>query len=126
MNKLSNKSILLDHFQKNSDKSFTGNELVSELKPIMNKATVYRQLTTLEAKNLIRKSFNVHLGSYEYTFQPNIDCENHLHLKCTQCGKTIHLECTIVEDFLAHLSEVHEFKINKYLTNLNGLCKECQ
>ena len=118
------KRLLINIFEENKEISFSAGYLVDNLKDSMNKATVYRQLKSLEEEHIIRKNFNNESNSYEYQLAKN--CNEHLHLKCRNCGKIIHLECKEAVGFINHIFETHGFSINQYFTSIEGICKECR
>lgn len=118
------KKLLIDVFKNNKDKQFTAVALTSTLSDEMNKATVYRQLQSLEKENIIRKTFNSELDVYEYQYSDN--CDNHFHLKCNKCGKIVHLECKEASGFLSHILIDHGFKIDQSSSTIYGLCRGCK
>lgn len=117
------KEKLIQLFQENKEQSFSSIYLVKLFSENMNKTTVYRQLKSLEEKNIIRKNYNEQQQAYEYQYVE--DCMNHLHLKCNSCGKVIHLKCNDADLFVQHILENHGFMINQLTSTLSGLCKEC-
>lgn len=119
----SNNKILKDFFSKNKNQSFTAGKLVDIFGDQINKATIYRRLQALEENKEIRKSFNSKIEAYEYQYSSN--CENHFHLVCDKCGKTIHLACEVADEFINHILTGHGFSIDKYNSVINGICKEC-
>lgn len=118
------KKLLIDIFEANEDVAFSANYLVDNLKNKMNKATIYRQLKSLEEEQIIRKNFNDESNSYEYQLARN--CSEHLHLKCRVCGKITHLECKEAAGFIRHIFETHGFSVNQYFTSIEGVCRECR
>ena len=119
-----NKQILLDIFKENNDRTFTATQLIELLKDKMNKATIYRQLIKLEENNEIIKFYNSSDDIYEYQLYQH--CNQHLHLKCTKCGKIVHLKCDETDAFLNHIEKHHGFSVDKETTIIYGLCKECR
>ena len=120
----SNKQMLLDLFTNNKNRSFTAVELQEILHDQMNKATIYRQLLKMEENKEIVKFYNNRDDIYEYQYYQN--CHEHLHLKCTKCGKIIHLKCPEANGFIEHIYDAHGFQVDKKSTIIYGLCKECR
>ena len=118
-----NKRQLIDIFEQNKNLSFTAIELIQQLEEKMNRATIYRQLNTLEKNAVIRKNFNDTTKVYEYQYSDN--CNEHFHLKCTKCGKIFHLQCSLANEFANHIYNHHGFKVNYYSSTILGVCKEC-
>lgn len=116
---------LQDFFRDHANESFTAKDLCDIFKDSMNQATIYRKLISLESSKRIRKIVRADKETYEYQYQDKT-CENHLHLICEKCGKMIHLDCSLSQTFLEHLSNIHHFSIDQQHSNLLGICKECQ
>ena len=91
---------------------------------MIDKATIYRNLKRLEDEQIIHKVFNEKTNLYEYSL--SIDCDNHFHLKCLKCGKTIHLECSEANEFINHISNEHSFMVKESMTTLYGVCERCK
>ena len=49
----------------------------------------------------------------------------HLHLKCTRCGRLFHLDCDFMDELRQHLLEEHGFLLQCSGDLLHGLCQEC-
>lgn len=88
-------------------------------------SAVYRNLSHLEAEGLIRRS--VKLGNreafYQYVGAP--DCQTHLHLSCTHCGKTFHMDAEHTKRLSLIMSELDGFKLDIPNTVLYGICQDC-
>lgn len=124
MYKTNKHEIIVELFKNNSNTSFPATVLVDKFSDKMNKATIYRQLKSLESSNYISKTYNQSTKTYEY--QLANDCKNHLHLKCVNCGRIIHLECHEAKLLIEHINNEHGFTINQYESTFYGLCKECK
>ena len=92
-------------------------------------ATVYRFLDKLVANGKLRK-FIIDSNSAACYQKGCPDCENesshnHYHLKCTECGALLHLDCGHVSELGRHIAEEHGFKVDNSRTILYGLCEKC-
>ncbi|MDO5114573.1 MAG: transcriptional repressor [Synergistaceae bacterium] len=101
---------------------------VDELCELLNKegrrigrTTVYRQLERMAAEGEAMKYISEKGESASYRFGGG-GCRLHLHLKCLDCGGLIHLDCSVAEDFSAHLSEHHAFLLDPSKTVIYGHC----
>ncbi len=116
-------------FVGNKDKSYSVIEIVSILHEIgidVNKTTVYRYVTKLCENNVLIK-FVAEKGEktlYKYN-DKNLGCDNHLHLKCSVCGKIEHLGCNDMDEFKTHILKEHGFYLNCASSVLYGTCKKC-
>lgn len=123
MYRTSKKETIVNYFKENADKIVSSKSLVIYFDGVINRATIFRQLKSLEIEGIIRKNYNDIKKEYEY--QLSHDCENHLHLKCENCGQIIHLSCDIADVFVNHIYKEHGFSVNKKSTIIMGLCDNC-
>ena len=117
------KKMIIDYFINNKDKSFTASELIIHFTDRINKATIYRKLSSLENEGIITKSFNEIEEVFEYRY--SLECKNNMHLICKKCRKLEHLKCNDVNNFIGHILSLHNFNID-LSTTLYGVCKECE
>lgn len=92
----------------------------------VGKTTVYRQLEKLLNDGQIKK-LNPHNGKsflYQYVDKA-LKCENHMHLRCLQCGKFVHLGCDFMLEVGKHISEHHNFTVDNSKTEILGICEDC-
>lgn len=113
----------------NKDAQLTCEQIVDLLKsngtPV-GKATVYRFIENLTVRGEVRKSLSVDGKSSAYQYiDKSMNCDGHLHLKCTSCGKLIHLGCEFMHSVDKHVREHHSFKIDNSKTVILGLCESC-
>lgn len=122
------KSAILNILKNNKEKLISPAEILEELEASgehIGKATLYRFLDNLVLTKEIRKSFNEEINGFEYQMSQG-DCENHLHLKCKNCGLVIHLKCDDTKNYLNHISIEHKFLIDQMSSTIYGLCNECR
>ena len=123
------KKLIYEFFESNKHKHFTCDEitymLLSEGTPV-GKTTVYRQLENLISEGKIKK-LNPHKGKsflYQY-IDENLDCENHMHLRCIKCGCYIHLSCDFMNQVSSHILQHHKFAVDNAKTEILGVCETC-
>lgn len=122
------KSAILNILKNNKEKLISPAEILEKLEASgehIGKATLYRFLDNLVLTKEIRKSFNEEINGFEYQMSQG-DCENHLHLKCKNCGLVIHLKCDDTKNYLNHISIEHKFLIDQMSSTIYGLCNECR
>lgn len=92
----------------------------------VGKTTVYRQLEKLCNDGRIKK-LNPHNGkSFLYQLiDENMECDTHMHLRCTKCGKYVHLGCDFMMQVSTHISEHHGFTVDNSKTEILGICQSC-
>lgn len=125
------KNELLRFLKKNSQKSFTIEEICNEMhadnqiETPPGKSTLYRLIPKLVEDNMI-KQFNGGKGRKNvYQVIGDERCNSHLHLKCVNCGRIIHMDSDISVE-LSKMIQMHdEFRVSTRKTTIFGTCKEC-
>ena len=116
---------LIEH----SDRHLSADDVAAYLReqgsPV-GKSTVYRCLDLLVEQGSVRRYFleEGHGACYQYS-DGDGRCHEHFHLKCTGCGRLIHVECDYLSEVAAHVLEHHGFTIDNTKTVLYGLCSDC-
>lgn len=124
--KTKQKEMIINLLQENRELSLSAKEILERLGSSVSKATLYRALERLEDEKIIRKFYNEVTSSYEYQYADKDDkCSSHLHLKCNNCGKLIHLHCVESNSFLSHIAHEHSFFVNQNDTMIYGICESC-
>ena len=86
------RSELIGFFKSNPDKAFSLEEICDRLtKDGSGKSTLYRQTAKLVEDGLVSR---IPLGARKFVYQymDKQECAGHLHLKCLDCGKLVHLD----------------------------------
>lgn len=121
---------ILDFLKQSSDRTVTAAEIGAYLKEQdseVNITTIYRYLDKLEREGTVMK-YVAEKGSqagYQYV-ELGHRCEEHLHLKCMECGRIIHLECAFMEEIAEHIRNDHGFLLQCKNSILYGTCGECR
>lgn len=117
---------LISFLNQHPDQLLSARQIAQELcAQQISLSAVYRNLSQLEAEGLIRKS--VKAGSREsyYQYVGGEDCYSHLHLSCTRCGKTFHMDAERTAQLTRAMSELDGFDLDILKTVLYGICQNC-
>lgn len=123
------KQLIISCLENSKDTALTAEEISSYLLKngtSVNLATIYRNLEKLTAEGSVVKFPCEAEAKSCYKINEKHDCHEHLHLKCSNCGKVFHLDCHFMDEFVSHITEEHGFKMNFENTIIYGLCKDCQ
>lgn len=124
------KKALIEYMAQNRDRQFTVDRLYEALSSLgvsVGKSSLYRMLERLVADGAVRKFKESELSSAAFQYiESDEACSRHLHLKCAECGKLLHLECPNSIELIAHIYEKHGFFIDSKKSVLYGKCKDCQ
>ena len=91
-------------------------ELIKEI-PTLSKTTVYNTLKTFTEKGIL-----IALSLFDSEIRYDYDTDQHIHFKCTECGKIYDLD-RVHDNLTDDLIEGH--KITEHHVNLIGICKNC-
>ena len=121
------KQTLINYFNKNINKHYTIKEIVENVSLYkIGESTVYRLINKMTEEGTIRrfrgKGKNV---LYQYVGDHR-ECDNHFHLKCTECGLLVHLDCEYIHSLNKHINEHHKFDIDSAQTIFYGVCSDCR
>ena len=123
----SQKKRILDFLMLHREHHYTVEELIDALavqgeKPA--KSTVYRQIAGLLEDGVVRRFEAPGESSFVYQYAAGVGCEHHFHLKCTRCGKLIHMECEQLQEVREHIRREHGFLIGGN-SIIYGICSAC-
>ncbi len=122
--KTEQREIIKDYLIENKDKFISVEDILEYMKKNnqeVGQTTIYRFLNLLEKNNNVRTETRNHTKYYQYITN---ECQNHFHLKCKKCGKTMHLDCKEFESVNQHIKEEHKFNLD-YNTIIYGTCDQC-
>ena len=120
------KKILMD----NSDRAYTVDELCEKMREecgdaAPGKSTVYRLMTHLTEDGTVKQFTRKGSRRAAYQIVAGDHCDCHLHLKCMDCGKLIHLDEGTSDELLLKVRNKSNFSISEEATVLFGRCGEC-
>ena len=109
----------------NADKSYTIEEICSALiEEGKGRSTVYRLVSELVGEGVLTRLSDGRTRHCTYQYVGGELCHTHLHLKCKGCGRLMHLDSKLSEDFERAVSSVGGFLIDDGALLL-GKCREC-
>ncbi|MBR3446345.1 MAG: transcriptional repressor [Oscillospiraceae bacterium] len=127
------KAVILAYLETHPERHVTAAELLHALTENgtpMGVATIYRQLEKLEQEGLVRRYSLDDRGSacWQYGGEEAKagTCHSHFHLKCTECGTLIHLDCDHLHEIAHHVASDHGFCIDPSRTVFYGICEACR
>lgn len=123
------RELLISFVKNNKQTAFTANEIASALckENGIGKSTVYRLVTKLTDDGVLKRFYDEGKKSAVYQYVDHESgCDRHFHLKCTDCGKTVHLEDKTTEAALKSILLDNQFVMDEGKTILFGKCKGCK
>jgi len=120
------RDILLNFFKMNRDKSFSASEIFEKLKKKnISLSAIYRNLAELEHFEKVRKTTKNGSKCFFYQFVDCVECNGHVHLSCTKCGKIIHLSEKDSQNLSSSLLKNSKFNLDTKTAVLFGECESC-
>lgn len=119
------KEQILAFLRKNSELSFTLEEISSAITPDGHgKSTVYRIVSELVEYKDVKRISDGKTRHCTYQYIGHGECLSHFHLKCRDCGKLIHLDESISKSFKSTLISYGGFLIEDG-SIIFGKCADC-
>ncbi len=116
---------IIDLLSSDSARSFTLEDICREiLADGRGRSTVYRIVSELVADGVLRRISDGRTRHCTYQFIGGEKCRGHLHLKCSECGRLIHLDDDISHELCDRLLSIGGFLIESDAL-IRGKCKEC-
>ena len=123
------KESILEYLRANSQRHVSVGDILEHLKETgreVGTTTVYRYLDRLTKSGEVRKYVidEVSGACYQYVEDAD-DCREHFHLKCTRCGRLIHVDCGHLREVGEHILAHHRFLVDRSKTVFYGICESC-
>lgn len=125
------KKELMDFLKKHPERAYTIDEIAAEMKADPDfanppgKSTIYRLMPGLAGENMV-KCFSGGRGTKaSYQIMGGESCHFHIHLKCTSCGRLLHMSDEASRTISDSLLQSSGFRLDMGRTTLFGLCKGC-
>lgn len=87
-------------------------------------ATIYRHLEKMAAAGEVKRVAEEG-GSAGYYLLDGQSCHEHLHMRCTACGKLVHFTCSHVDALRQHAMASHGLQLDPVNTVFTGKCAAC-
>ena len=118
------RSELLGFLKNNTDAAFSLEEICSRLtKDGKGKSTLYRQMAKLVEEGEVSR-ISVGSRKFVYQYMDKQRCAEHLHLKCLDCGRLLHLDSSTSASFEKNLLAAEGFSLDSGCI-LYGKCRSC-
>jgi Fur family ferric uptake transcriptional regulator len=120
------RKILTDYLSRHPDESISAGQIADALSDQISKSAVYRNLSDMESEGKVRRVVGGGSREVVYQYVDGHGCEGCLHLSCTKCGKTVHMQKQIADRLVDSVAENNDFSIDKGETVIYGVCAACR
>lgn len=116
---------ILGLLKENPEKSFSAEEIFLKISHTgIGKSTVFRQLSKLCEAGEVRRLASDDNRAVRYQLLESEHCKSHLHLKCTSCGKLMHVDESLTRFFEEEIKKSKSFSIDPG-SFIPGVCESC-
>ncbi len=127
----SQKQELLNYLVSHADKQYTVEELTNRInesdsiEKTVGKSTVYRLINKMLDEGIVRRTVKGNSRQFLYQYAAAESCKSHLHMKCRECGKILHMDDKESKNLMEILQETSKFSLDLKDTLLLGSCDKC-
>lgn len=120
------RKILLDYLGAHSDETLCANQIAAGLaEKGISLSAIYRNLSDLESEGKIRRVSAENGRQVFYRYIGTEECMRHMHMSCSECGRTFHLDIPLSDLLIKNVAEGSDFIVDSSATVLYGVCGEC-
>lgn len=116
---------LFSFLTRHQDRQFTIEELAQSIDGISISA-LYRNVNHLVKEGAIQRFQKEGSRKFSYQYIGDAACAEHIHLKCTHCGRILHMDQKSMEIVIKAVRNNISFDIDTHKTILFGSCKSCR
>lgn len=126
------KKNLRDFMMKHSERAFSVEELCGCMekeyseKELPGKSTVYRLIQQMVEEGSVKRMMKEHSRGFVYQIAGGEHCAFHLHMKCTDCGRILHMDDDESLHIMAEVLRKNKFTVDEKQTVLVGKCCDCK
>ena len=123
------RQLILDYLINNRQHAVSASNILAHLEEqgaAPNPTTVYRYLDKLAGEQRVMKyvADKGEKAVFQYVDEGR-HCREHLHLKCVDCGRLIHLDTGVSDALQADLLRAAGFTVDGRSTTIYGTCAAC-
>jgi len=120
------RKVFLEYLSKHLDEQLTAIQIADDLKSSgISRSAVYRNLSDLELEKKIHKYNKEGSREMYYRYSGDAECRDALHLSCTECGCTFHMDQETADNIIGRIARSEQFVVDKQETVIYGICINC-
>lgn len=120
------RKILTDYLLRHADEELSARNIAQALaEQGISISAVYRNLAQLEAEGKVRRLPRGGSRELYYRYTDADACKKHLHMSCSKCGKTYHMDIPATDMLIKSVAQDADFEIDSANTVLYGVCRDC-
>ena len=121
------RTVLLNYLRCHADEVLSAKQISEALiDENISISAVYRNLSDLENEGKVHRITKSDSRNLCFRYTDAEECKSHLHLSCSGCGKTFHMDVPSTKTLIENVEKGSDFTIDSSDTVLYGLCKNCK
>ncbi|MBR1422417.1 MAG: transcriptional repressor [Ruminococcus sp.] len=122
---------LIAFLKENRSEAITVAQIVSamkqdtKIKKVPAESTVYRLIKKLVEDGTVKRTVKGCSREFGYQIADSEHCREHLHMKCRECGRLMHMNDWNCQRMIEQMYEREGFYIDTSMV-LTGVCRECK
>ncbi len=121
---------IITYLRNHPEQRFTAGDIfeaVNKISDGINRTTVYRNLDRMCVTGDLLKFKEPNQDSWYYQYSAEHDhCDEHMHARCSVCGRVFHLEMPFAESFGTQVLLEYGLDIDPSQSIIIGKCKNCR
>ena len=120
------RKILLSYLASHADEELPADRISRDLSGEgISVSAVYRNLASLEEEGKIQKVTKSGERRAFFRFSGSDECKKHIHLYCTGCGRTYHVDVPTTDLVADSIASSAGFEVDRSKTVISGICRDC-
>ena len=121
------RTVLLDFLQSHGDEVFSADQIAESLNgENISISAIYRNLSALESEGKLQRVTKGGSRRVYFRYKAADHCKEHIHLSCSKCGKTFHMDLPATNSLIDNVKKDSDFEIDRTETVLYGVCGSCK
>ena len=118
---------LLEFLSRNAHKPLTVSDIAAALKSEgISTSAIYRNLSDMQDEDKVQRVTQSGSNKVYYRYTGAKNCEKHLHMSCSKCGKTFHMDVPATDLLINEVLSGSDFEVDSASTVLLGTCSKCR
>lgn len=120
------RKVLLDYLCGHADETLSAKQIADDMaKDNISISAVYRNLAELEGEGKVTRLTRGGSRTVYFRYTAAEECRLHLHLSCSRCGKTYHMDTVLTNMLISSVAQNTKFLVDRSNTVLYGICEAC-
>ena len=121
------RTLLLDFLREHADETLSAEQIAKQLESeSVSISAIYRNLSALESEGKLQRVTKGGSRRVYYRYKVADHCKEHIHLSCSKCGKTFHMDLPATNSLIDNVKKDSDFEIDRTETVLYGVCGSCK